>query len=274
MSLTLFFLAVGYSNNLIYLFVFFLISVAITGMIITNKNIANLKVESVTAANLFCHEGGWVHVDIRNPAAVGSWDIYAKLEKTKGSEAEKIHVASAGHATLKISYRPRRRGNVHLPRIALQSSFPFGLLRAWKYAFSEQAIIVFPERRGDLNFPVGASDGQNLQQAGLFRDHRAYQSADLRSRIDWRASARRDELLVKNYEEPEKPKLTFSWESTEHLADIESRLAQLSLWIDEAERRGHQYSLKIPGVTTDPGRGLAHRDRCLTALALYEWDLS
>lgn len=270
MSLTLFFLAVGYANNLIYIFVFFLISVAMTGMIVTNRNVSSIKVDSVTAGRLFCGEEGRLDVDIHNGSPVDSWDVQARLEKNKNSDGGKTYVSSGGHASLKVPFRPARRGLLHPPRIVLQSTFPFGLLRAWKYAVAQQPVVVYPERRGSIVFPQEAAGGERVQQSGLFKDHRPYQSADPLSRIDWRASARRDELLVKNYEEPEKPKLKFTWESTGALVETETRLSQLALWVDEAERQGHQYSLKIPGVETEFASGSAHHDRCLTALALYE----
>lgn len=274
MSLTLFFLAVGYANNLIYIFVFFLISVAMTGMIVTNRNVAGIQVEGVRAGRLFCKEEGQLEVDVHNRSSMESWDIQARIEKSKNAISDRTHVGRGGHVSLKVPFRPEHRGLLHPPRIALQSTFPFGLLRAWKYALAQQPVVVFPERRGTTVFPAEAAGGERLQHSGLFRDHRLYQSADPLSRIDWRASARRDELLVKNYEEPEKPKLAFTWESTESLVETETRLSQLSLWIDEAERLGHQYSLKVPGVEIEFSSGGAHRDRCLTALALYQEGLT
>ncbi len=49
MALVLFFLAVGYANNLIYIFVFFLISVAFTGVFITNRNVDGVELVSLQA---------------------------------------------------------------------------------------------------------------------------------------------------------------------------------------------------------------------------------
>lgn len=54
-----------------------------------------------------------------------------------------------------------------------------------------------------------------------------------------------------------------------HGADVEGRLSVLSQWVIQAERFGQSYGLRIPGVAIVPGRGEAHRTRCLEALALF-----
>jgi uncharacterized protein (DUF58 family) len=43
----------------------------------------------------------------------------------------------------------------------------------------------------------------------------------------------------------------------------------LAHWVIQAERFGQSYGLRIPGVSISPGRGEAHRTRCLEALALF-----
>jgi uncharacterized protein (DUF58 family) len=52
-------------------------------------------------------------------------------------------------------------------------------------------------------------------------------------------------------------------------ADVESRLSILCRWALQAEQRGQQYGLRLPGTAIPPGRGEAHRTRCLEALALF-----
>ena len=54
-----------------------------------------------------------------------------------------------------------------------------------------------------------------------------------------------------------------------HGADLESRLSVLSQWVVQAERFGQSYGLRLPGASIPPGRGDAHRARCLEALALF-----
>ncbi|UXR65770.1 DUF58 domain-containing protein [Bdellovibrio bacteriovorus] len=269
MALVLFFLAVGYANNLIYIFVFFLISVAVTGILLTNKNMDIVRVEGIESPELFAKEEGRVRVDLENNSDIPAWEVEAVFAKSKDL-TERISLAPKSQESLFLRFTPLSRGYISLPRITLQSVYPFGLLRAWKYAVSEQKILIFPQRRGDVEFPVDSVSGEGMQQSGLFRDHRTFQSADPLSRIDWRASARRQELLVKNYEEPEKPALSFSWEQTAYLEDPESRISQLCLWVDQAAKQGYSYSLTVGSKEHGKNSGAAHRQECLKTLALLQ----
>lgn len=223
MALVLFFLAVGYANNLIYIFVFFLISVALTSVLITNKNVDGVEIENIYGENLFAEERSALVVHLKNHFTAPAWNLVVFFEKTE----ERAELSSLNPASL-----------------------------------------VYPAKKGDPQFPQKSYGSEDLKNSGLFRDHREYQSSDSTMRIDWRASARRQELLVKNFEEMEKPSLRFSWEQTSHLTDFESRISQLCLWIDEAEKRGHAYSLDLNNIKTPLERGPSHWKTCLESLAI------
>ena len=55
-------------------------------------------------------------------------------------------------------------------------------------------------------------------------------------------------------------------------ATIEARLSQLCRWIEDAYAEGRAFGLRLPSVEIPPNIGPAHRQRCLTALALFEGD--
>ena len=61
----------------------------------------------------------------------------------------------------------------------------------------------------------------------------------------------------------------FDWDSLPGL-DVEARLSQLCRWIEDAHAAGQAFGLELPGVSIPPNIGPAHRQRCLTALALFE----
>jgi uncharacterized protein (DUF58 family) len=266
MALVLFFMAVGYANNLIYLIVFFLISVGFTGILVTNKNIQHLQFENLKNPDLFATEDGELILAIHNKSQNDCWDVQARLEKTDIA-SDKILVPSLSSEELKIFFTAPHRGQQPLPRIILESTYPFGLLRAWKVFTSVTEILIFAERKGSPNFPRDSITGEGTQNQGLFRDHRIFQSADPLGRIDWKASARRQEILVKNFEEPEKPTLHFSWDQTKHLGNHEDRISQLALWIDQAEKTGHTYSLSVVLRDVPPSKGLLHWRECQGILA-------
>jgi uncharacterized protein (DUF58 family) len=51
---------------------------------------------------------------------------------------------------------------------------------------------------------------------------------------------------------------------------VEERLSHLARWVLQAHGSGSAYGLRLPGRAVGLGAGIAQRDACLEALALYE----
>ena len=97
---------------------------------------------------------------------------------------------------------------------------------------------------------------------------RAYRRGDSRRAIAWKPSARRDSLLVREFEQPLGSDVVLDWNALPSL-DREARIRRLARWVDEAERDGRHYRLQLPGMPAlGPGSGSQHRHACLRALAL------
>ncbi|WP_373998581.1 DUF58 domain-containing protein [Bdellovibrio bacteriovorus] len=266
MSLVLFFMAVGYSNNLIYIFFFFLISVAFTGTFITNKNVDGVDVIDVHVDEAFCDETSALSVTLKNNAKSPCFQIESYFEKYPETSS-RTDLEPQEEDVVLVPFVFKKRGRHLLPRIAVQSTFPFSLLRAWRVFKTPREITVYPARKGEEAFPQNSYAETDSENTGLFREHRTYQSTDSLRRIDWKATARRQELLVKNFEESEKPSLHFSWRQTAHLHDEEARISQLCLWIDEAHKLGHSFSLEVGKHHIAKDQSSAHRKMCLEVLA-------
>src|SRR5690606_20624627 len=97
---------------------------------------------------------------------------------------------------------------------------------------------------------------------------RAYRAGDPPRTIAWKHSARRDTLVVREFERAEGRELVLDWRDLSALA-LEPRIARLAAWIDQAEREGRRYRLRLPAQDDiGPGQGPEHRHACLRALAL------
>jgi uncharacterized protein (DUF58 family) len=165
-----------------------------------------------------------------------------------------------------------QRGWLHVPRLRLYTTRPLGLARAWTYVWSDLPLLVFPapEPSGP---PVPGGSGEQAQArlhpAGDDVHHlRGYRPGDARRAIAWKPSARRDALLVREYEQPLGADVVLDWNQLGQL-EYEARISRLARWVDEAERDGRRYRMCLPGnPDIGPDRGTAHRHACLRALAL------
>ena len=97
---------------------------------------------------------------------------------------------------------------------------------------------------------------------------RVYRPGDAPKLIAWKALAREQGLLTKEFSATASSELWLDWDDA-RAADVEARLSVLTHWVLQAERFGQGYGLRIPGTVIAPARGEAHRTRCLEALALF-----
>ncbi|MEA3292777.1 MAG: DUF58 domain-containing protein, partial [Pseudomonadota bacterium] len=97
---------------------------------------------------------------------------------------------------------------------------------------------------------------------------RPYQPGDPVRHIAWKKQARNDELVVKQFQLSTASEQVFSWYALPG-GDVETRLSQLCYWILNANRSGRRYGMVLPNLKIPPGRGEAHRRRCLRALAEF-----
>lgn len=269
MSLVLLFMAVGYANNIIYFFVFALISVALSSMAITNKNVERTRIVHVAETGFFADEVNQVPVSIENVTSRASFLLELSFQKKE--QRQKIDELAPGqYITVPLAWSPSRRGLQSVGKIILYSRFPFGLLRAWRTYEMSQKILVYPSRQGRRAFPLSAMDQRSEGSLGLFRDHREYQTTDSPRRIDWRASAKHQDLFVKNYEASEKAGLHLDWSAVDFLPAFEEKISQLCLWICLAEQEGRAYSLSLGSFHSGIHSGPEHRHRCLAELALVK----
>lgn len=269
LSLILLLMAIGYNNNLIYLYTFALVSLALTSMYVTNKNIERLQIKHPQIDTIFANEENHIGAAVSNPSAHSSYDISISADKTAGIRQQSI---IPGHQTqmILVPWRPSLRGWNQPPTITIESRFPFGLLRSWKSQIQRNTVLIYPERRGRFEFPLSMVSEGEKGSLGLFRDHRAYQTSDSPRRVDWKASAKFQTLLIKNFESSEKNTLNFTWEQTAALNDFEDRISQLSLWISRAHAENIPYSLHVGDFKSGVSAGAIHFKKCMECLALLK----
>jgi uncharacterized protein (DUF58 family) len=182
-------------------------------------------------------------------------------------------IAPGGSSNLSLSIMAESRGLMPCGRLEIFTQYPVGLFHAWSYVGFDMTCLVYPKPdAGAGALPISATgNGEgNVPVAGdeEFQSLRAYRTGDTLRQIAWKALAREQGLLVKEFGTTTSADLWLDYAALGGFG-VEQRLARLTWWVLEAERALVPYGLKLPGVTIQPSTGRQHRDECLERLALY-----
>ena len=276
--------SINYSLQLGYLLTFLVASMAIVGMHSTHSNLAQLVLRGVRVEPVFAGDVAVFEVTATNP---GTLDRYAvrfafrpaavrRGDKSKLQAAPPVvttEVPARGLRTVHVPLPAPVRGRLPAPRITIETRFPFGLWRAWAYLTPALTGMVYPkpEENAPPLPPAAGGDGDTTGMASSgddFAGVRPYQPGDAQKLIAWRLAARSDELSVKQFEAAGGGELMMDFDALPPSMDLEARLSRLARWVLDADAAHMRYGLRLPDAMIFVGSGAAHRDHCLTALAL------
>jgi uncharacterized protein (DUF58 family) len=173
--------------------------------------------------------------------------------------------------SVRIELPAPQRGWRRIGRIRVFSEYPFGLFHVWSWLNPEFSALIYP--RLEANAPPLPVDGADAEQKAtrLAGDElamlRDYHPTDPLRSIAWKASARHDTLLVKQFEQRRGREIMLDFALLRGL-DREARIARLARWVCMAETAQLRYCLRLPERTLGPGLGSDHRHTCLRELAL------
>ena len=266
--------ALNYNNNPALLLALLLGATGMASLIAAHLQLSGLRIDAISAEPVAA--GAMMHVHVAISAADARLRHGLQL-RCNGVQATAPPLA--GEAIVATMDLPtRQRGWLDLGRLRISTTQPLGLALAWSWVWPEAPMLVYPapEAQGP---PLPQGDGNashaRLHPAGDDVHHlRAYRAGDPRRAIAWKPSARRDQLLVREYEQPLAVEVSLDWRMLSALA-YETRIRRLAHWVDLAERQGRRYRLHLPGQPTlGPAQGAAHRHHCLRALALLPHELA
>jgi uncharacterized protein (DUF58 family) len=116
---------------------------------------------------------------------------------------------------------------------------------------------------------VGSERGRGQED---FSGLRQYYMGDSPRHIAWKAAARDQGLLTKQFTGRAETELWLDWAQLPPQMGTEERLSQLARWVLDAHAAGLTYGLRLPGAIVDLAAGETQRERCLEVLALYGGD--
>lgn len=263
--------AMNYANNLALGLTFLLGSLALTAMHHCHRNLSGILLRSANSEPVFAGETAKFQIALENAAPLARHEL--TIANDHGS-ATPTTVAANGRSLLQVQLPAPRRGLLTLDHFEIVTLHPFGLFRAWSHLHMNVQCIVYPRPspRALTPPPVETDTGgaqDSVKGDEDFAGMRPFHPGDSPRRIAWKAYAREQGLQVKVYAGTAVTSHVFDWDSLSGLG-VEARLSQLCRWIEDAYADGRAFALKIPGVDIPANIGPAHRQRCLTALALFE----
>src|SRR5207247_5848632 len=149
-----------------------------------------------------------------------------------------------------------------------------GFVRASRGFMSNQTYLVYPKPAGNPQLPRHRSRfADSWVQQGIghgddFAGVRPYVRGESQRHIDWKAVARGQPLMTKQFAAQTKGAVYLDFFEL-RFADVEERLSQLTLWVIEAERARQPYGLRLPGIEISPALAQMHFHHCLHALSLF-----
>ncbi|WP_424949421.1 DUF58 domain-containing protein [Deinococcus sp.] len=189
----------------------------------------------------------------------------------------------AGSAAGPLTLPPLERGPQRLGSLRLEGHDPLGLWHSTLYPQTDQEgmplpaeVLVCPAPEEHAPPPPLATQtglaAATRRTAGDEEVHglREYRPGDAPRRIAWKQAARRGTLLTRTYDAPQAAALALDWPLTAPAGDAEARLSRLCAWVLEAERRGCEFSLLLPGARLERASGDAQVRRALELLARHE----
>jgi uncharacterized protein (DUF58 family) len=195
---------------------------------------------------LFFHSDGFARSGLRLRMDAGS------EQSKRGADAERSEIVfdipASGTQTVSVELPAPRRGWMPVGRIGLWTEYPFGMFHVWSWLHPDLRVLIYP--RAEFNAPPLPQGGNQAfaamarrsdDELGMLRD---YHASDARRMIAWKASARHDHLLVKEFERRQGQEVVLDWHALDGL-DQETRISRLAAWIDRAEAARTPYLLEL-----------------------------
>jgi uncharacterized protein (DUF58 family) len=160
-----------------------------------------------------------------------------------------------------------------LARFSVSTRHPGDLFRAWTWVHMDARCLVYPKPAvSGRPFPSG-SDTHGSRSAfnreeDDFAGLRDAAPGDPPRRIAWKALARSDQLLVKEFSGGAERPCLFDWHELLDLDD-EAKLSQLARWCLDAADARRSFGLVLPDQKIPLGSGDRHLHDCLQALAMF-----
>ncbi|MBL8190808.1 MAG: DUF58 domain-containing protein [Acidobacteria bacterium] len=290
-------LALTSGNNLLYLVLAALLATMIVSVLSTRLNIRRLKPSVRYPDHIFAGESVSFEITLQNqkrlmPSFSLSVDLVEE-HQTPNNESKPVEqravalayfplVPARSHARSRIERVFARRGVFPVTGFILNSGFPFGFVEQRRLIEWHSEIVVYPQPQplnefaGLLPMVAGRIENRAKGSGGDLYAIRQYLASDHHHHIDWKATAKTDQLMVREFTREDDWRITVRFDSRKGDPDLaEAEFAEqferavtfaaslLSHYIE----LGAEVRLVMADVDTGFGSGQKHLFAVLRQLA-------
>ncbi len=271
-------LGTNYENNLVLGICYLLISIFLISIFHTYFNLQGLAISGQDSEAVFCGELAMITLSFerrakRQYSAIElSWVASEYFEPSDAVQTLFLAGPDALSSVIILPLKTQQRGLLLVPKLALKSYYPLGLLRCWCQLSIDSKVLVYPKAVAAKSAAFVDSDSSNGHKRSLvereFEELQLYREGEPISHIAWKHYARTDVLYKKNFQGLSSDESCLHWQQYPNV-DPELRLQYLchaALILDNS----HQvFSLQIPNETVTAATGKRHLVLVLTALARF-----
>jgi uncharacterized protein (DUF58 family) len=258
-----------------YLLLFALTAVFLVSIPHTLINLAGMTITLESVKPAFAGQEVSLPIEIMNGSRATRHGINVTPSGSR-RERKRVDRISAGKAArVTLRFPAPQRGEHEIGTLCLTSVYPLGFVRVLKRFATSQSYVVYPKPAGDPQLPLSrASSLHGGSQADIgegddFAGVRAYAPGEPQRHIDWKAVARGQPLMTKQFTAEPQGVVYLDFFAL-RFTDVETRLSQLALWVIEAERARRPYGLRLPGTEIPPAVGESHFHQCLRVLSRFQ----
>lgn len=248
------------------------LTLSILGLVAMIQSNEGMRGLSATALGLEASAAGastTLRLRLSSSAAEPHYNLWVEADKSFSLAHPARLPLLSGMAQVDVPLGATQRGIYPLTRIKVFSRGLFNLFYTWTWLPVAAELVVYPRSEGSLPLPLSSEDFLGAQAAGdEFAGHRAYQPGVSPKHIDWKALARRELLLVKDYQQQGEGAVHLDIDGIS-LPDTESKLRQLTAWCFACRAQERPFSMDLKTATLERGSGEAHLEQALHLLAAY-----
>jgi uncharacterized protein (DUF58 family) len=270
--------SINYQLNLGYLLTFLLAGSVAAGMHVCHNNLRGITMNLAAPSAVFMPASSVFDIKISHTRASMRYGIGLAL-LDGGTHWSWTDVPAQGSATVKVAFKPPRRGLQRVPMLTAETRFPLGSFRVWTVWRPASEVLVYPAPEafapplppGEPR--AGGAAPARAASTGEFDGVRAYRRGDPLKLVVWKKAATAmatgsDELVSRDSQQAQRYELWLDFSECGG-PDTEARLSRLCAWVLAADKQGLSFGLRLPGKEIKPGAGEAHKRQCLETLALF-----